>query len=59
MTRILFVGDIVGGIGKRTLIALLPELRERFAPQFVVVNGENAAASLRASPTRSSRPGST
>ena len=27
--RILFVGDIVGGLGKRTLLGLLPDLRER------------------------------
>jgi hypothetical protein len=43
---ILFVGDIVGGIGRRTLLALLPALRERFSPDFVVVNGENAAGGL-------------
>jgi hypothetical protein len=41
--RILFVGDVVGGIGRRTLRALLPGIRERHAPDFVVVNGENAA----------------
>jgi 2',3'-cyclic-nucleotide 2'-phosphodiesterase len=45
-TRILFVGDIVGGIGRRTLTALLPSVRERFAPSFVVVNGENAAGGV-------------
>jgi len=44
--RILFVGDVVGGIGRRTLLALLPRLRERLTPQFVVVNGENAAGGL-------------
>ena len=43
---ILFVGDIVGGIGRRTLLALLPELRERHAPDFVVVNAENAAGGV-------------
>lgn len=47
---ILFVGDIVGGIGKRTLLALLPSLRERFAPTFVVVNGENAAGGIGITP---------
>lgn len=41
--KLLFVGDLVGGIGKRTLLALLPELRERHAPDFVVCNGENLA----------------
>ena len=43
---ILFVGDVVGGIGKRTLLALLPQLRERHAPTFVVVNAENAAGGM-------------
>jgi 2',3'-cyclic-nucleotide 2'-phosphodiesterase len=43
---ILFVGDIVGGIGRRTLLTLLPLLRERLAADFVVVNGENAAGGL-------------
>ena len=48
--RILFVGDIVGGIGRRTLACLLPVLRERYAPTFVVVNGENAAGGLGITP---------
>ena len=41
--RILFVGDVVGSTGRRTLLTVLPRLRERHAPTFVVVNGENAA----------------
>jgi len=48
--RILFAGDIVGGIGRRTILALLPSLRERLAPDFVVVNGENAAGGLGITP---------
>ncbi len=47
---ILFVGDVVGGIGKRTLLTLLPGLRERYAPTFVVVNGENAAGGVGITP---------
>jgi metallophosphoesterase (TIGR00282 family) len=47
---ILFVGDVVGGLGKRTLLALLPGLRERLAPDFVVVNGENAAGGVGITP---------
>ena len=47
---ILFVGDVVGGLGRRTLLGLLPELRERHAPDFVVVNGENAAGGLGITP---------
>ncbi len=41
--RILFVGDVVGSAGRSTLLTVLPRLRERHAPTFVVVNGENAA----------------
>ncbi len=47
---ILFVGDVVGGLGRRTLLGLLPELRERHAADFVVVNGENAAGGLGITP---------
>jgi metallophosphoesterase (TIGR00282 family) len=47
---LLFVGDVVGGLGRRTLLGLLPELRERHAPDFVVVNGENAAGGLGITP---------
>jgi 2',3'-cyclic-nucleotide 2'-phosphodiesterase len=49
-TSILFVGDIVGGIGRRTLLALLPSLRDRYAPDFVVANGENAAGGIGITP---------
>jgi hypothetical protein len=48
--KILFAGDIVGGLGKRTFLGLLPSLRERFAPDFVVVNAENAAGGLGITP---------
>jgi 2',3'-cyclic-nucleotide 2'-phosphodiesterase len=47
---ILFVGDLVGGIGRRTLLDCLPILRERFAPTFIVVNGENVAGGLGITP---------
>jgi metallophosphoesterase (TIGR00282 family) len=47
---ILFIGDVVGSIGKRTLLGLLPVLRERHNPTFVVVNGENAAGGLGITP---------
>ncbi len=47
---ILFVGDVVGGLGRRTLLDSLPVLRERHAPTFVVVNGENAAGGLGITP---------
>jgi metallophosphoesterase (TIGR00282 family) len=47
---ILFVGDLVGSIGRRTLLECLPILRERYAPTFVVVNGENVAGGLGITP---------
>jgi 2',3'-cyclic-nucleotide 2'-phosphodiesterase len=47
---IMFVGDVVGGIGKRTLLNLLPVLRDRHSPDFVVVNGENAAGGVGITP---------
>jgi hypothetical protein len=50
VARILFVGDVVGGIGRHTLLDCLPVLRERHDPTFVVVNGENAAGGLGITP---------
>jgi metallophosphoesterase (TIGR00282 family) len=44
--RLLFVGDVVGAPGRRTLAALLPELRRRHEPDWVVVNGENASGGI-------------
>jgi metallophosphoesterase (TIGR00282 family) len=44
--KLLFVGDVVGGIGRRTLAELLPGLREAHSPDFVVVNGENASGGV-------------
>lgn len=42
--KILFVGDVVGSPGRQVLRAALSRLRERHQPDFVIVNGENAAA---------------
>ena len=44
--RLLFIGDVVGGIGRRALAALLPGLVDGHRPDFVVVNGENAAGGV-------------
>jgi metallophosphoesterase (TIGR00282 family) len=44
--KLLFVGDVVGGLGRRTLASLLPGIREEHRPDFVVVNGENAAGGI-------------
>src|SRR5512142_1648176 len=48
--KILFIGDVVGGLGRRTLLALLPALVAEHRPTFVVVNGENAAGGLGITP---------
>ncbi len=50
MTSVLFVGDVVGGLGRRTLLGLLPALQEELKPTFTVVNGENAAGGLGITP---------
>jgi metallophosphoesterase (TIGR00282 family) len=44
--KLLFIGDVVGGIGRRALATVLPLLREEHQPDFVVVNGENAAGGV-------------
>ena len=41
--KILAIGDVVGEPGRRLLEEFLPEMRRLHAPDFVVVNGENAA----------------
>ena len=50
VASILFIGDVVGSLGRHTLLNLLPALRERHDPTFVVVNGENAAGGLGITP---------
>ena len=44
--RLVFIGDVVGGTGRRALEAVMPELRSRYEPDFLVVNGENSAGGL-------------
>ena len=48
--NILFVGDVVGGVGRRALTTLLPVLNERYRPEFVIVNGENIAGGIGITP---------
>src|SRR5262245_39227697 len=42
--RLLFIGDIVGKPGREIVAALVPKLRAERGLDFVVANGENAAA---------------
>src|SRR3954447_22334064 len=44
--RVLFIGDVVGGAGRRGLRETMPALRERHAPDLIVVNGENTAGGV-------------
>ncbi len=43
LVKILFVGDVVGGPGRKAVRELLPGLRARHEVEVVVANGENAA----------------
>ena len=38
------LGDIVGKVGRDAALSMLPGLQDQYAPDFVIVNGENAAA---------------
>jgi len=44
--RLLFIGDIVGEPGRAAVNTTLPTLLERYAPSFVIANGENVAGGL-------------
>lgn len=41
--RILFVGDVIGGMGRRLAASVLPDLCFERQIDFVIMNGENAA----------------
>ncbi len=44
MLRLLFLGDIIGEPGRKAVIEMVPKLRQTWGIDFIVVNGENAAA---------------
>jgi 2',3'-cyclic-nucleotide 2'-phosphodiesterase len=48
--KILFIGDIFGQPGRRLVKETLPSLREEFAPDLILANGENAAAGFGITP---------
>lgn len=41
--RILFIGDIVGKIGRNAISTYLPKLKQEYRPTVSIVNAENAA----------------
>jgi metallophosphoesterase (TIGR00282 family) len=44
--RILFIGDVVGRVGRNTVRELLPGIRERLSVDLTIANGENAAGGI-------------
>ncbi|CAA7627665.1 conserved hypothetical protein [Candidatus Terasakiella magnetica] len=41
--RVLFMGDVIGRAGRDAVVERMPEIRSRLTPDFVILNGENAA----------------
>ena len=41
--RILFIGDIVGKVGRNAIAEYLPKLKQAYKPTLSIVNAENAA----------------
>lgn len=43
MLKILFIGDVCGKMGRKTIANILPELKKELNPDLVVANAENSA----------------
>lgn len=41
--KFLCIGDVIGRTGRNALKRFLPEVKEKYQPDFIVLNGENAA----------------
>jgi metallophosphoesterase (TIGR00282 family) len=48
--KIIFIGDIVGQPGRKSVAERLPEVRDRWKPDVVIANAENASGGLGATP---------
>ena len=48
--KVLAIGDVIGKPGRDALRRLLPELKRQYAPDLVIVNGENAAGGIGLTP---------
>ena len=42
--RLLFIGDVVGSLGRETITEYVPKLKKKYHPQVTIINGENAAS---------------
>lgn len=49
------LGDVVGKIGRDTVLSTLPSLREIYSPDFTIINGENAAGGAGITPETASQ----
>ncbi|MFC1510801.1 TIGR00282 family metallophosphoesterase [Candidatus Margulisiibacteriota bacterium] len=43
MVNVLFIGDIIGKLGRKICKDLLPELKKEYSPDLIIANGENSA----------------
>lgn len=41
--KFLVFGDVVGKVGRQSLVAVLPALKKKYKPDFIIANGENLA----------------
>lgn len=41
--RFLLIGDVIGRTGRNTVKEVLPEVKKKYKPDFIVLNGENLA----------------
>jgi len=48
--KVLFIADVVGAPGRAGLARAMPGLRDRHAPDVVIINGENSAGGLGITP---------
>ncbi|WP_078554562.1 TIGR00282 family metallophosphoesterase [Bacillus alkalicellulosilyticus] len=42
--KLLFIGDVVGSLGREMVATYLPKLKKKYRPTCTIINGENAAA---------------
>jgi len=48
--KFLFCGDVFGQSGRKALRDFLPAIKQKFKPDFIIINGENAAHGLGLTP---------
>ncbi|MBU2214237.1 YmdB family metallophosphoesterase, partial [Patescibacteria group bacterium] len=41
--KVLFIGDVVGKIGRKAVAKILPKLKKQLKPDLVIANAENVA----------------